>query len=221
MMLYLILVVPTIFLGMWAQSKVMGAYKKWSKVGNRRGMTGYDAARIVMERAGIHDVEIVPIRGQLSDHYDPTSKRLALSEQNYHGRSLAAVGIAAHEAGHAIQHATGYSMLKLRMGLVPVTTFASKMLPFVLLGGIFFHMTGLITLGVLAYLVLTIFQLVTLPVEFDASKRAKAQLVNGGILYDEEMEGVNDTLDSAAWTYVAAFIASLANLIYLFLLSRD
>ncbi|MDP0501025.1 MAG: zinc metallopeptidase [Verrucomicrobiota bacterium JB022] len=220
MTLFLLLIVPTIILGMWAQSRVQGSYSKWSRVGNHRGISGRDAARIVLERAGIHDVQIVSIQGHLTDHYDPSNKRLALSEENYHGRSLAAVGIAAHEAGHAIQHAVGYSMLKLRMSLVPITTFASQLLPFVMIGGFFFGMTGLINLGVIVYLVLTIFQLVTLPVEFDASNRAKAELVNGGVLYDEEMNGVRDMLGSAAWTYVAAFVSSLANLLYLFLLSR-
>jgi uncharacterized protein len=189
-------------------------------VGSRSRITGREAAAYVMQKAGISDVEITSTRGHLTDHYDPAHKRLVLSEENYHGSSLAALGVAAHEAGHAIQHATGYSMLKLRMSLVPITMFASKLLPFIIIGGFFFGMLGLIKLGVLVYLVLTVFQLVTLPVEFDASRRAKAELVATGILQRDEMVGVNQTLNAAALTYVAAFVSSLANLLYLLALSR-
>ena len=220
MQLFLFLIIPTAILGIYAQSKVQGAYKKWSRVGSRSRITGREAAQYVMEKAGIHDVEITAIRGHLTDHYDPTHKRLVLSEENYNGHSLAALGVAAHEAGHAIQHATGYSMLKLRMSLVPITMFASKLLPFVIVGGFFFGMLGLIKLGVLVYLVLTIFQLITLPVEFDASRRAKTELVATGILQADEMIGVDKTLNAAALTYVAAFVSSLANLLYLLALSR-
>lgn len=218
--LFLFLIVPTIILGIYAQMKVQSSYHKWSQVGSRSRITGREAAAYVMRKAGISDVEITSTGGTLTDHYDPKHKRLVLSETNYHGTSLAALGVAAHEAGHAIQHATGYSMLQLRMSLVPITMFASKLLPFVIIGGFFFGMMGLIQLGVLVYLVLTIFQFVTLPVEFDASKRAKAELVSTGILQSDEMVGVNQTLNSAALTYVAAFVSSLANLLYLLALSR-
>lgn len=221
MQIFLFLIIPTVILGIYAQMKVQGAYKKWSKVGARSGVTGREAAAYVLRQAGITDVEITSTRGMLTDHYDPNNKRLVLSEQNYNSHSLAAVGVAAHEAGHAVQHATGYAMLKLRMSLVPLTMFASQLLPFVIIGGFFFGMLGLIKLGILVYLVLTVFQLVTLPVEFDASKRAKLQLVNTGILQESEMEGVNATLNSAALTYVAAFVSSLANLLYLIALTRD
>lgn len=218
--LFIFLIIPTIFLGIYAQSKVQGAYSKWSKVGSRSGITGREAAAYVLRKAGISDVEITSTSGHLTDHYDPTRKRLVLSEENYSGSSLAALGVAAHEAGHAIQHATGYHMLQLRMSLVPITMFASKLLPFVIIGGFFFNVLGLLKLGVLVYLVLTIFQLVTLPVEFDASRRAKAELVATGILQQNEMVGVNKTLDAAALTYVAAFVSSLANLLYLLAISR-
>ena len=220
MQIFIFLIIPTIFLGMYAQAKVSGAYNKWSRVGSRSRITGREAAQYVMQKAGIHDVEITATRGHLTDHYDPAKKRLVLSEENYNGYSLAAVCVAAHEAGHAIQHATGYSMLQLRMSLVPITMFASQLLPFIIIGGFFFGMLGLIKLGVLVYLVLTIFQLVTLPVEFDASRRAKAELVATGILQRDEMEGVNKTLDAAALTYVAAFVSSLANLLYMLALAR-
>lgn len=218
--MFLFLIIPTAILGMVAQAKVQGAYKKWSRVGSRSRITGREAAAYVMQKAGITDVEITSTRGHLTDHYDPTNKRLVLSEENYNGYSLAALGVAAHEAGHAIQHATGYSMLRFRMSLVPITMFASQMLPFIIIGGFFFGMLGLIKLGVLVYLVLTIFQLVTLPVEFDASRRAKAELVATGILQRDEMIGVNKTLDAAALTYVAAFVGSLANLLYMLAVAR-
>lgn len=221
MQLFFLLIIPTVILGMYAQAKVQGSYKKWSQVGSRSRITGREAAAYVMQKAGISDVEITSCRGHLTDHYDPTKKQLVLSEENYRGTSLAALGVAAHEAGHAVQHATGYSMLKLRMSLVPITMFASKLLPFIIVGGFFFGMLGLIKLGVLVYLVLTVFQLVTLPVEFDASRRAKAELVSTGILQENEMQGVNETLNSAALTYVAAFVSALANLLYLLALSRD
>jgi len=215
-----IVIIAALLLGMWAQMRISGAYNKWKQVSARSGITGAEAARYIMRKAGIEDVKITSTQGHLTDHYDPTKKRLVLSEENYHGRSLAALGVAAHEAGHAIQHKAGYAMLQLRMSLVPVTSFASRLLPFVIFGGLFFHFTGLIWLGVFAYGVLTFFQLVTLPVEFDASRRAKAELVNLGILEERELGGVNDTLDAAAWTYVAAFISSLGWLLYFLAAAR-
>ncbi len=215
----LFLIVPLI-IGMWAQAKVSSTYNKYSQVNSRSRITGREAAAYVMRNAGIDDVNIVAIRGHLTDHYDPVNKRLALSEQNYKGTSLAALGVAAHEAGHAIQHKAGYKALQLRMALIPITNFASRLLPFVIIGGFFFGILGLIKLGIFVYLVLTVFQLVTLPVEFDASRRAKAQLPNLGIIDPSEIPGVSKTLDAAGFTYVAAFIASLGNLLYLFALSR-
>jgi hypothetical protein len=218
--IFIFLIIPTAILGIFAQIRVQGTYRKWSRVGARSRITGREAAAYVLRAAGIHDVEITSTRGHLTDHYDPTHKRLVLSEENYHGASLAALGVAAHEAGHAIQHATGYAMLKFRMSLVPVTMLASQLLPFIIIGGFFFKIFGLIYLGVLVYLVLTIFQLVTLPVEFDASRRARVELVNTGILQRDELSGVSETLNAAALTYVAAFVSSLANLLYLLALAR-
>lgn len=217
---YFMLIIIPFILGLWAQMRVTSTYRKWSNVRSKGGLTGAEAAEAVMERAGIRDVEIVEVPGHLTDHYDPMHKRLALSRENYRGTSLAAIGVAAHEAGHAIQHKIGYAPLKARAALIPITNFASQLLPFVILGGFFFGMFGLIKLGVLIYLILAVFQLVTLPVEFDASRRARLELVNLNIIEKSEVEGVVDTLDAAGWTYVAAFIASLGNLIYLLLLSR-
>ena len=214
---FLILILIPLIVGLWAQMKVKSAYGKYVQVPSRGRITGREAARAVMESAGIYDVEIVECHGTLTDHYDPTNKRLALSRDNYRGSSLAALGVAAHEAGHAIQHKEEYAPLNLRMTLVPITSFASQMLPAVMLGGFFFGGFGplLLNLGIGIYLILTVFQLVTLPVEFDASKRAKAQLVGLGIVDSDEMVGVNKTLDAAAYTYVAAFVSSLGWLLYL------
>jgi uncharacterized protein len=211
----LLLIIVPIIVGLWAQMKVKSAYDKYIRIPSRGRITGREAAQAVMQSAGIYDVEIVQCHGTLTDHYDPKNKRLALSEANYRGYSLAALGVAAHEAGHAIQHKMEYAPLNLRMSLIPITTIASQFLPMIMFGGFFFfHSPLFINLGIAVYLVLTVFQLVTLPVEFDASKRAKAQLVNLGIIERDELVGVNKTLDAAAYTYVAAFISSLGWLLY-------
>lgn len=219
---FLLLILVPLLVGLWAQMKVKSAYNRYVKVASRGRITGREAAQAVMRSAGIDNVEIVECHGTLTDHYDPTHKRLALSRDNYHGSSLAALGVAAHEAGHAIQHKQEYAPLNLRMALVPITGFASQLLPVVMFGGFFFGGFGpvLLNLGILIYLVLTVFQLVTLPVEFDASKRAKAQLVGLGIVDQDEMEGVTKTLDAAAYTYVAAFVSSLGWLLYLLAMRR-
>ena len=158
--------------------------------------------------------------GELTDHYDPSNKRLALSSINFHGHSLVALGVAAHEAGHAIQHKQEYAPLGIRMALVPITSFSSQLLPYVMFGGFFFgYGPTLLNIGIAIYLVLSIFQLVTLPVEFDASVRAKKHLLGLGIVEHDEIKGVSDTLNAAAFTYVAAFVTSLLWLAY-FLLQR-
>src|SRR3989441_9776002 len=207
--------VPLI-IGIWAQIRVTSAFKKWGEVRASSNITGAEAAREILQAAQIGDVEVVEINDYLGDHYDPTSKRLCLSSNVYNTPSVAALGIAAHETGHAIQHAKAYAPLKARMAVVPVTMVASRMLPFVIFGGLFFHITGLITLGIYCYLVLLVFQLITLPVEFDASRRAKIILREMGIVQPgQEAAGVNSVLNAAALTYVAAFIAALGNLLWL------
>ena len=213
---FLVLILVPIIIGMYAQAKVSSAYEKYSRVATRSGATGRDAAAAVMQSAGIDDVQIVEIAGHLTDHYDPTKKVLALSTENYRGRSIAALGVAAHEAGHAIQHKCAYAPLNLRMALVPITNFACSLLPIVMLGG-FFLFNSMITfyVGIGIYIVLTLFQLITLPVEFDASNRAKAQLRNLGFVDGAEGRGVGEVLDAAAFTYVAAFVSSLGWLLYL------
>jgi len=213
---FLLLIVIPIVVGLYAQMRIKSAYSKNIQRQSRGRITGREAAEAVMRSAGITDVEIIECRGELTDHYDPSHKRLALSRENYRGSSLAALGVAAHEAGHAIQHKQAYAPLNLRMALVPITNFASQLLPMVMFGGFFFGMgPTLLNLGIFIYLVLTIFQLITLPVEFDASVRAKKQLVGLGIVEQDELKGVNETLDAAAFTYVAAFISSLGWLLYM------
>lgn len=222
MMYYLLLVGVPLILGLFAQYRVKSAFSKYSQVRATSNITGAEAARQILEAAQIDDVEVAEINDMLGDHYDPMKKRLCLSTDVYNTPSVAALGIAAHEVGHAIQHAKAYAPLKARMALVPITQFSSQILPFIIIGGIFFHMTGLIKLGVICYMVLTVFQLITLPVEFDASKRAKIILGQMGIIQGGgEAAGVNRVLDAAALTYVAAFVASLGNLIYLLMVSRN
>ena len=207
--------VPLI-IGLWAQVRVSGAFSKWGKVRASSNITGAECAREILQAAQIHDVDVMETNDFLGDHYDPTRKKLCLSSNVYNTPSVAALGIAAHETGHAIQHAKAYAPLKARMAIVPVTMVASQMLPFVIFGGLFFHITGLITLGIYCYAILLAFQLVTLPVEFDASRRAKIILQQMGIVRPgNEVAGVNKVLNAAALTYVAAFIAALGNLLWL------
>ncbi|MBS0664628.1 MAG: zinc metallopeptidase [Verrucomicrobia bacterium] len=215
---FMVLFVLVFILAIYAQFRVSSAYRKNAEIPSRGQITGREAAQAVMSNAGITDVEIVETEGHLTDHYDPMHKRLVLSAENYHGTSLAALGVAAHEAGHAIQHKEGYAMLNFRMLLVPATQIVSGVLPFIILASWFLvrGFTGVILdVAIICYAVLSLFQLVTLPVEFDASRRAKVQLVNLGILDRDEMPGVNETLNAAALTYVAAFVSALLNLLYL------
>ena len=207
--------VPLI-LGIWAQIRVSGAFRKWGQVRASSNITGAECAREILQAAQINDVEVVQTDGFLGDHYDPTQKKLCLSSNVFNTPSVAALGIAAHETGHAIQHAKAYSPLKWRMAIVPMTMVASQMLPFIIIGGLWFRITGLITLGIYCYLILAIFQLITLPVEFDASRRAKIILQQMRIVQPgEEVVGVNKVLNAAALTYVAAFITAIGNLLWL------
>jgi Zn-dependent membrane protease YugP len=205
-----------LIIGLWAQIRVSSAFSKWSKVRASSNITGAETAREILRAAQIGDVDVVETNDFLGDHYDPTRKRLCLSSNVYNTPSVAALGIAAHETGHAIQHAKAYAPLMARMTIVPVTQVASQLLPFIIIGGFWFGITGLITLGIYCYLILAIFQLITLPVEFDASRRAKIILRQMGIIQPgEEVAGVNNVLNAAALTYVAAFIAALGNLFWL------
>lgn len=222
MLIWLILFIGPMLFGYYARSRVRNAYNKNVRIPSRGRITGREAAEAVMSSAGITDVKIVSVKGQLTDHYDPINKRLALSEMNYSGTSLAALGVAAHEAGHAIQHKVGYSMMTIRQTLVPSTQIAAGVSNYVIIGGIFMlALFGsalgykLLLIGAIALGVIVLFQLVTLPVEFDASRRAKAQLVNLSIVDRDEMDGVNETLDAAALTYIAGFVAALGSFLHI------
>jgi Zn-dependent membrane protease YugP len=222
MLIWIVLIIIPMLFGMYAQMKIQSAYSKNSQISSRSRIRGAEAAQAVMQSAGITDVEIVEVPGRLTDHYDPIHKRLALSRDNYHGTSLAALGVAAHEAGHAIQHKVGYAMMSVRQTLAPATQIAAGVANFVLIAGIFLISSAiggkLLLFGAIALGVICLFQFVTLPVEFDASRRAKAQLVHLGILDRDEMPGVNATLDAAALTYVAAFVAALGSLLHILML---
>ena len=222
MIFYIVLIGVPLLLGLYAQMRVMSAYRKNVQIPSRNGITGREAAAAVMESAGIHDVEIVEVEGMLSDHYDPSNKRLALSPDNFHGTSLAALGVAAHEAGHAIQDKVGYGMMAVRQSLVPAVQVASPIA--MILGGFAIYLVGgamgglLLKIAIGALAVITLFQFVTLPVEFDATARAKRQLDKLGIVHQDEMAGVHETLDAAALTYVAAFVASLGQMLHLIMM---
>jgi Zn-dependent membrane protease YugP len=219
MIIWIVLIGIPILLGFYAQMRVKSAYEKNARIPSRGHITGAEAAEAVMRHAGITDVEIVEVEGQLTDHFDPIHKRLALSTGNYHGTSLAALGVSAHEAGHAIQQKVGYAMMNVRQAVMPAVQIAAPVAYFVtgfgifLLGSVFGGL--MLKLGIAALLVMTVFQLVTLPVEFDASRRAKVELAGLGIIDQDEAPGVAETLDAAALTYVAAFISSLGTLLYL------
>src|SRR5256712_5646721 len=206
---FLYLIVPAI-LGIWAQIRVTGAFNRWGKVRASSNITGAECAREILQAAQIHDVDVVETNDFLGDHYDPANKKLCLSSNVYNTPSVAALGIAAHETGHAIQHAKAYAPLKARMAIVPVTMVASQMLPFIIFGGLFFHITGLITLGIYCYTILLVFQLITLPVEFDASRRAKNIFQQMRILHPrEKVAGGKKEMKAAPPTYLAAFISAI------------
>jgi Zn-dependent membrane protease YugP len=217
-LLSIILFLGTMAISLWAAARVKSVYHHYSQIPASSGATGAEVAAAILDRAGIHDVEIVAHDEMLGDHYDPLHKRLVLSEQNFHGNSLAALGVAAHECGHAIQHKIAYAPLEWRMAAVGATNFASQIAMWLPLLGLF---TGLISYYTAAWIlsaawgVIMLFNLITLPVEFDASNRAKQILGGMGFIgTDEEMRGVRKTLDAAGWTYVAAFITSLAYLLW-------
>ncbi len=206
-------IVPMV-LGFWAQHRVKSTFAKNLEVPVANGMTGAQVARRVLDANGLNEVPIEETPGQLSDHYDPRSRSVHLSPHVYQGVSVASTAVAAHEVGHAIQHAKSYSFFRFRSAMFPAVQFASNIWVLFLLGGIFFQITGFILLAVLLYSVAVLFQIVTLPVEFDASRRAKQQLQDLGLVASNEAAGVNATLKAAAWTYVAAALAAVAVLLY-------
>ena len=214
---YLILIGIPLLIGLWAQFRVSGAFRKWGAVRASSNITGAEAAREILQAASIHDVDVVEINDYLGDHYDPSSKRLCLSTNVFNTPSVAALGIAAHETGHAIQHAKAYAPLKARMAIVPMTMIASNILWPVFFLGFIFHIAGLIQIAMYCFLALIIFQVITLPVEFDASRRAKIILQQMRIIQPgEESAGVNNVLNAAALTYVAALVATVGQFLYFF-----
>jgi len=207
-------------LGLWARSKVKRTFRRWSEVPVRNGMTGAQAAAAVVRAAGLPDVEIRAVAGTLSDHYDPRNRTLNLSADVGQAATVAAVGVAAHEAGHAIQDAAGYTPMRIRQTVVPVASIGSSLaFPLIFLGFILGSL-GLVNVGLALFTAIVLFQLVTLPVEFDASRRALVALRDGGLLAADEVGGAKQVLSAAAWTYVAGFVAALGQLIYFFLASR-
>ncbi|TCD48479.1 zinc metallopeptidase [Chlorobium sp. N1] len=215
--LYLIYALPPMLLGLWAQFRVKAAFNKYSQVRTRTGMSGAEAARRILERGGIPQVTVEATRGMLSDHYDPRHKALRLSEGVYNATSVAAVGVAAHEAGHALQDKTNYFPLQVRSLMVPAVSIGSSIGPILFMAGLFLAGTLGTTLawaGIILFGSTALFALVTLPVEIDASRRAKALLVSQGIVSPAEMQGVSAVLDAAALTYVAAAAQAVMQLVY-------
>lgn len=217
----MIILIPAIIFSLIAQGMVQSAFNKYSKVRNSRGFTGADAARQILDRNGLSNVRIERVAGKLTDHYDPKANVIRLSDSVYGSDSVAAVGVAAHEAGHAVQYAVGYSPIKLRSAIIPVTQFGSQLSTPLVVVGILFSWDFLITAGILLFCAVVFFQAVTLPVEFNASGRAIATLRDDHVLEDDELKGAKKVLTAAALTYVAAMISAVLSLLRLVLLSRS
>ncbi|HZW68858.1 MAG TPA: zinc metallopeptidase [Pseudogracilibacillus sp.] len=221
---YLIYFAILLILPLWAQMKVKSTYRKYSKEPTSSQVTGAEVARKILDDNGLYDVTIEEVQGTLTDHYDPRSKTVRLSSGNYHGRSMAAAAVAAHEVGHALQHAEEYAFLKFRTNLVPLASFGSSASFYIILAGIIFSSMNLLLIGIIFMAFAVLFQLVTLPVEFNASSRAMDQLVTTGLILNNEERDTKKVLDAAALTYVAAALVAVAELlrfILIFLANRD
>jgi Zn-dependent membrane protease YugP len=222
--IYLLFSLPALLLGFWAQIKVKSALAKYSKIRSNTGYSGADVARKMLDSNGLYDVKVEETSGFMGDHYDPRSKTLRLSPAIYRTPSIAAAGVAAHEAGHALQDHTDYVPLRLRTAMVPTVQFGSWLGPIIFIGGLVLNFQGLAWAGLILFAATALFALVTLPVEFNATNRAKAWLTTSGIIYQQESQGINKVLDAAALTYVAAAIQAISTLLYyafLLLGSRD
>ena len=216
------LLIPAIVLGIVAQSMVRNTYAKYRKVGTRSGISGADLARRILDAHGLGEVPVQDVAGELTDHYDPRSRTLRLSRNVGRGRSVAALGIAAHESGHAIQHSRSYAPLAIRNTVYPVASFGSKLGPIVVLGGLLFGIgEPLITIGIALFAFAVVFSILTLPIEFNASSRAMRLLERSGTMTRDELEGARKVLNAAAMTYVAAALASVLTLLRLILLGRN
>lgn len=220
---YLVLVMPAVVFALWASARVNSTFERYKTQYSIRGITGAQAARTVLDENGLHHVPIEMVSGKLSDHYDPKADVVRLSEEVYNGTSTASIGVACHEVGHAIQHATGYLPVKIRTAIVPITNFGSRLALPLLLLGLFFAAVSewgvvLAYAGIACFALSTVFQLVTLPTEFNASRRAMASIQSHDLLSEEELRGTRKVLSAAALTYVAALAVSLAQLLRLLLL---
>jgi uncharacterized protein len=220
---YWVMLGPALLLAMWASARVQSTFAKYAQVGVGSGMTGAEAARAVAQAGGVTDLTVEETQGFLTDHYDPTSRTLRLSPEVFRGRSISSIAVAAHEAGHSIQHVKAYAWLNLRSQMVPVVKFGSAAWVWIFLAGsIIASMPWLQDVGILLFSATVLFQLVTLPVEFDASNRAKAVLASSGIVRtQEEAAGVSKVLGAAAMTYVAGALTAIMTLVYLLLRRRD
>lgn len=214
----IILLIPALLFGLYAQFKVSSTYKKYSQVKNARGFTAAEVARKILDDNGLYDVAIVKIAGNLTDNFNPKTKTVSLSETVYNSQSVAAIGVAAHECGHAVQHAEGYTPIKIRSALVPVTNFGSTFGFIILAIGLLFGNYSIAMIGVLLYSLMAVFQAVTLPVEFNASNRALKTLASHYILEDDELKMSKKVLSAAAMTYVAALVSTLATILRLLLI---
>ncbi len=212
--MYLIIIAPGLLLSLWASFRVKSAFNKYSQVRSARGLTGAGAAQEMLRNAGLSDVKVVPTSGMLSDNYNPLTRTLNLSEGVYGSNSIAAIGVATHEAGHALQHAAHYGPLWVRTALVPTASIGSGIGYFVMVLGLIFHSLNMVLAGAILFSCVLLFQVVTLPVEFDASHRAKIKVVEEGIITAQEREGMDRVLNAAALTYVAAAISTLLTLLY-------
>lgn len=215
---YVLIVLPAVLIALWASANVNSTFKKYAQIPSTSGFTGADAARRILDANGLTHIRIEHVNGKLTDHYDPKAEVIRLSDSVYDNRSAAAIGVAAHEAGHAVQHAQGYFPLVVRNAIIPVCNIGSNLaMPLILLG-LVLDVFGLCTIGILAFSLSTVFQLITLPVEFNASSRALAALASSGRFTEEDLSNTKKTLRAAALTYVAALAVSLANLLRLIIL---
>lgn len=209
-----VLILLAFGLSIWAQFRVKGTFNRWSQVPNQSGLTGYEAARRMLDANGLHDVPVEPVRGVLSDHYDPTQRVVRLSEPVYYERTIAAVSVACHEVGHAIQHKVHYPMLVARHKLFPLVNLTSGIAPFLIIAGLLFSaIPGLLLLGIIFFSAAVLFQVITLPVEFNASSRARDLMIAQGFVNNQEERGVAKVLNAAALTYVAAALISILELV--------
>jgi Zn-dependent membrane protease YugP len=224
---HLIFTLPGVLMALWAQMRLRSAYARYSELATDYNLTGVEAARTILDRNGLNHIEIYEVEGELTDHYDPSRRAVFLSSANYHSNSIAAVGVAAHEVGHALQHQNAYAFLGLRMAMVPLTNIASNLAMIVIFAGVMLNAAihgvavSLVWLGVALFSIVWLFQLITLPVEYDASSRAKVQLERLGLVSPRERNGVGEVLSAAGLTYVAAMLTSMLQLLYFIGVARN